>query len=546
MTYVPLLAASERSRIYMRHLLTVFLTLCSLCAEAAPEEERMGLSLAYPACQSVVTRMECRVGSFSSPRGNKVPRAERVLPLSPMTSPPNIFYMQGNRRVSIEQYFSAQKTTGLLVLKNNQIVFEAYQYARRSDMPMRSFSMSKTIIAILVGIAHEKKIINSLDDLASKYYGEINGSAYGATTIRNLLRMSSGVKFDEDYDLEPQSDLMKFNIRLNDPNKGKQGPIEAFNLFNVRQAQQGTIFHYASIENAVLTRVLTHATKRSITQLTKEWLWDHIGAESDAFWLTSPADKVENGAGGFYATVRDWGRLGLLLANDGKVGEVQIVPREYLIQATDPEHQDELFKPRHATNYFGYGFQTWIFPMKERSFAMLGIYGQSVFVQPRSGIVMVETSVYDHPSGDSMLRAKFDMWKGILVALGGEPIKDVMQAIDLGVQGLVSKDKPKEFLDRCIRAVHNGNKWLDEDLAMKAVTHLLERKKNGNVIEQLLTTREMAVAKLVTEGWPNKRIASKLSISEGTAKLHLHHIYQKLNCSGRMALVLHMQKNGLA
>ena len=132
------------------------------------------------------------------------------------------------------------------------------------------------------------------------------------------------------------------------------------------------------------------------------------------------------------------------------------------------------------------------------------------------------------------------------VVFTGEPIKDVMQAIDLGVQGLVSKDKPKEFLDRCIRAVHNGNKWLDEDLAMKAVTHLLERKKNGNVIEQLLTTREMAVAKLVTEGWPNKRIASKLSISEGTAKLHLHHIYQKLNCSGRMALVLHMQKNGLA
>ena len=132
------------------------------------------------------------------------------------------------------------------------------------------------------------------------------------------------------------------------------------------------------------------------------------------------------------------------------------------------------------------------------------------------------------------------------VVFTGATIADVMQAIDLGVQGLVSKDKPKEFLTRCIRAVKDGNKWLDEDLAMRAVTHLMDRSKNGNDIAGLLTSREMAVAKLAMEGWPNKRIASKLCISEGTAKLHLHHIYQKLNCSGRMALVLHMQKNGVS
>lgn len=132
------------------------------------------------------------------------------------------------------------------------------------------------------------------------------------------------------------------------------------------------------------------------------------------------------------------------------------------------------------------------------------------------------------------------------IVFTGASIGEVMQAIDLGVRGLVSKDKPKEFLTRCIKSVHDGKKWLDEDLAMRAVTHLLDRSKNGNGIEGVLTNRELAVAKLASEGWPNKRIASKLNISEGTAKLHLHHIYQKLNCSGRMALVLHMQKNHLA
>lgn len=132
------------------------------------------------------------------------------------------------------------------------------------------------------------------------------------------------------------------------------------------------------------------------------------------------------------------------------------------------------------------------------------------------------------------------------VVFTSAPIAEVMQAIDLGVQGLVSKDKPKEFLTRCIRAVKDGNKWLDEDLAMRAVTHLMDRSKNENNIAGLLTNRELAVAKLAIEGWPNMRIASKLCISEGTAKLHLHHIYQKLNCPGRMALVLHMQKNGMS
>lgn len=125
-------------------------------------------------------------------------------------------------------------------------------------------------------------------------------------------------------------------------------------------------------------------------------------------------------------------------------------------------------------------------------------------------------------------------------------LAQVMQAIDLGVQGLVSKDKGREFLTRCIKSVYDGGKWLDEDLAMKAVSHLIERQKNNDAIAKILSVREIAVAKLVAEGLPNKSIARRLFISEGTVKLHLHHIYQKLNCSGRMTLVLKMQKNGMA
>ncbi len=102
------------------------------------------------------------------------------------------------------------------------------------------------------------------------------------------------------------------------------------------------------------------------------------------------------------------------------------------------------------------------------------------------------------------------------------------------------------MLARCIHTVHQGDKWLDRDLTMKTMSLLLEQQKKNAKASSLLTPREMTVARMVTEGWPNKKIASKLFISEGTAKLHLHHIYQKLNCPGRMSLQRYMQENGLA
>lgn len=125
-------------------------------------------------------------------------------------------------------------------------------------------------------------------------------------------------------------------------------------------------------------------------------------------------------------------------------------------------------------------------------------------------------------------------------------ISEVMKAIDLGVPGLVSKDKDEEYLKRCLLKVSCGEQWLDQDLATSAVNHLVARQKQNGQITAVLTPRELCVAKMVLEGWPNKRIASKLFLSEGTVKLHLHHIYKKLDITGRMELVLYMQKNGIA
>lgn len=130
------------------------------------------------------------------------------------------------------------------------------------------------------------------------------------------------------------------------------------------------------------------------------------------------------------------------------------------------------------------------------------------------------------------------------VVFTAAPLAQVMQAIDLGVRGLVAKDKPTATVIQCLQAVQAGKVWLDEDLTLSAMTQLMaEHRQNGQATMRL-TERELSVARLAVEGLPNKLIARRLNISEGTIKLHLHHVYQKLNCTGRMGLAHWMQTRG--
>ena len=130
------------------------------------------------------------------------------------------------------------------------------------------------------------------------------------------------------------------------------------------------------------------------------------------------------------------------------------------------------------------------------------------------------------------------------VVFTAAPLAQVMRAIDLGVRGLGAKDKPTETVVQCLQAVHAGKVWLDEDLTLSAMTHLMAEHKHNGQTATRLTERELSVARLAVEGLPNKVIARRLNISEGTIKLHLHHVYQKLNCTGRMGLAHWMQTRG--
>jgi DNA-binding NarL/FixJ family response regulator len=130
----------------------------------------------------------------------------------------------------------------------------------------------------------------------------------------------------------------------------------------------------------------------------------------------------------------------------------------------------------------------------------------------------------------------------VLTAIEGD---DVLEAIELGVRGVVLKDMALQLLVRAVREVHAGGTWIERNAATNAVDRLLQRNAGIREIAATLTPREMEVARMIAQGVPNKMVAHRLRITEGTAKLHLHHVYEKLGLDGRMALARYLQSKGL-
>ncbi len=411
----------------MRHggCCLVLLAVLSAPAHAEPDEERLGKAQNYPLGNDATWyHNPNRVGAWSAldkvpgVRTRSVARAPQASALPRAAQPSAVSYRYRGIRYSVADYLERQRATGLLVLKNGEIVAEHYRYGRKDDARFLSFSMAKSVTSLLVGQAQARGLIASLDDPAEKYVTALAGSPYGATTVRQLLRMSSGLTFTERYD--GADDISRLS-RAGAGAPGAGTPLDVLRSITARHSPAGDKFVYASSETDVLGRVLAAATGKSVAELTSEWLWKPMGAEHEAFWRIS-SDGQEQVYGAFNASLRDWGRLGLLLANDGKAGGQQLVPLDYLLDATDPARQPEAFRPRQATPYFGYGYQFWLLPMKQRSFAMQGIHGQGLYVQPSSGLVMVLTSVWESASGrqDPQPHEERDaLWRGVLQSLGG-------------------------------------------------------------------------------------------------------------------------------
>ena len=340
---------------------------------------------------------EYRVGAFS--HFDEIYTTRRIkraaVPWTFKRLPTDIRYSYRGKPSSLTEYLARNPVTGLLIAKDDRILFEHYQYGRTDRDRLLSQSMVKSITGILIGIAVSEGAIKSVDDKPETYVPGFEGTEYGRTPIRDLLHMSSGVDFGEERDSSRDLNRLWRDMVLG-LGITTRGTVNSIAQFNQRIAPPGTRYYYASIEPDVLGVVLHNAVNKSASDYMQEKVWEPIGAEADAAWFLD-AEGFEVAHFGFNAVLRDYARLGRLLAHDGAWDGKQIIPAQWMIEATTVLPSDAHLLPGKAMPEFGYGYFLWLLPGKRRQFAFSGDLGQRVCVDPASRLVMVQTALDGGP-----------------------------------------------------------------------------------------------------------------------------------------------------
>ena len=297
-------------------------------------------------------------------------------------------YAFNNRLRESSWFLNDTDTSALLVLQNGEVKFEDYYLTGGRNVPWISWSVAKSFISALVGVAIEERLISSVDDPISDYATCLQGSAYDGVSIRNVLQMSSGARWNEDYS-DPSADVH----RLAEVMAGAS-TLEAFVSGMVRETDPGTICQYNSADTQALGLLLKYATGRTVTDFMQEKLFEPLGMEASGHWLTDTAG-MELVLGGLNLTARDFAKIGELYRNNGNWNGQQVVSESW-VKASTTIPADHLM-PGHVivgghVFPFGYGLQWWI-PAGERGeFAAIGVYNQFVFVDPSRDATLVKLS----------------------------------------------------------------------------------------------------------------------------------------------------------
>ncbi|MDP2702221.1 MAG: serine hydrolase [Candidatus Rokubacteria bacterium] len=390
-------------------------------AAGGPDAEVYGSANGYPiGDRSTFYDIPVLVGShshldevFEARLIHKPPTPSRLV----RVAEPAIAWKFQGLDLTLDDYLARNPATGLLIARGDTVFVERYQYGRTDRHRFTSWSMAKTVTAMLIGIAIAEGRIRSVDDLAAAYVPALSGTEYGRTSLRHLLQMSSGVRFTENYSGSDDVMRLVFDTYL----LQGAGGVGAVTSFNDRERPAGTKFSYASVETQVLGLVLRAVVGRPVAAYLEEKIWQPIGAESDATWLIDNSGQEATFCC-LNAVLRDYARLGLLLAHDGNWRGRQIIPAAWIMEATTVREDQPHLRPGRATRFWGYGYQTWIYPYpfsdERRMFAFQGVRGQAISVDPRSRLVMVHTAVRKQ-SVDPGIREANEFWDAVVRQLRG-------------------------------------------------------------------------------------------------------------------------------
>jgi CubicO group peptidase (beta-lactamase class C family) len=299
----------------------------------------------------------------------------------------NIFYEFNNKRNRMSELLRRTETNGIVVLKNNTIVYEKYFQGNTHLDKNTSWSLAKSFTSALVGIAITDGHVSSVNDLVTKYLPELKQSGYRNVPIKHILQMSSGVNFSENYD-EPSSDINELLPKLFLQMKSIKQVVRDF----PSERRSGESFHYMSLDAQILGLLVERATGQSISTYFENKLWNPLGAEADAFWLTDN-HKTELTFCCVNAILRDYAKFGLLYLNNGYFNGKQIVPQAWVKESVIP---DSPYLKAGVTSEeygrWGYQYQWWIPIGSEGDYSAVGVWGQYIYINPQANLVIVKAS----------------------------------------------------------------------------------------------------------------------------------------------------------
>ncbi len=305
-----------------------------------------------------------------------------IWPEDPQPLPETV--MIGGNEKRLAPLLEALDTTAFIVIKDGKLISENYYRGTERDDLRISWSMAKSFMSGLYGQALESGAIESLDNPVEKYVPAFKGSTYEGVSIRNVLNMASGVRFDEDY-MDPKSDINKMGRVLG---LGLSMDEFAADLTD-RQYEPGTIWQYVSIDTHVAAMVLRKATGKSLHQMFNETYSANLGFGRAPYYMTD-GENVAFALGGLNLRARDYAQFGQMFLQGGEWGGKQIIPADWVKAST--QHS----APSMSERGVGYGYQWWV-PMPQDGanvgdFFAVGIYGQYIYVNPAAGIVIAKNA----------------------------------------------------------------------------------------------------------------------------------------------------------
>ncbi|MBK6801560.1 MAG: beta-lactamase family protein [Novosphingobium sp.] len=341
------------------------------------DKETRGLLAALPTDRDVLMwQQDQRDAAFRAM--DRLPFLAEASTIAPSATPRPLPAGKPLTIPGIDQYMAQQRAAGLVIVQDGKVRFERYGLGFDAKGRWTSFSVAKSFTSTLVGAAIQDGKIKSLEDKVSVYVPDLRGSAYDDVTVRQLLTMSSGVRWNEDYE-DPKSDVAMFNNAEAEP--GMDATVSYMRKLP-RAHPPGEVWHYNTGETNLVGVLVSSATGKPLAQYLQEKIWQPAGMEASATWLLGRTGHEIAGCC-IQAATRDYARFGLFVLAGGKAGSKQIVPEGWFAQATIK--QKDIGEPGK-----GYGYQWWTYD--DGSVAAQGIFGQGIFIDPKRRLVIASNA----------------------------------------------------------------------------------------------------------------------------------------------------------